>query len=352
MTTLEIDGWRPGSLRQSSSRKTELVVTLADGRKIATPLEWYPRLKAPRKAAREFRDHADGHPLAGPRRGPEHRRHAEGASKLERGAGQRVPCALVGEGPRGGDCRSPEIGSSPAPNPSPQGARESGRRLRQVSAAIDPGKDNKPLTAKSLGGFGREKLNNSTRRRQPWPAAQHRLDRHWGAWASRWRRSSQGRQLRERLEPHARQGRAAGQTGRARSSRRPAALAGLRCRVPDGLHRQGCRPGVLRQGRRRVRRQGQGCPGFRGLLVDLGRGIRRLPRAPCRAGRRPHRGAGQRQRQGGEGRQALRRRLRPEGGVRHGEALHPRFAPAASPSSARASCRASARSPTTSCSAW
>jgi hypothetical protein len=44
MSTLEID---VGDLRPSSVAftATELVVTLADGRRIATPLEWYPRLK-------------------------------------------------------------------------------------------------------------------------------------------------------------------------------------------------------------------------------------------------------------------------------------------------------------------
>ena len=43
MSTLEID---VGDLRASSVAftPTELVVTLADGRRIATPLEWYPRL--------------------------------------------------------------------------------------------------------------------------------------------------------------------------------------------------------------------------------------------------------------------------------------------------------------------
>ena len=45
MTTLEID---VGDLHASSVAftATELVVTLADGRRIATPLDWYPRLKA------------------------------------------------------------------------------------------------------------------------------------------------------------------------------------------------------------------------------------------------------------------------------------------------------------------
>ena len=45
MSTLEID---VGDLRPSSVEFTasELVVTLADGRKIATPLDWYPRLLA------------------------------------------------------------------------------------------------------------------------------------------------------------------------------------------------------------------------------------------------------------------------------------------------------------------
>ncbi len=45
MSTLEID---VGDLRPRAVEFTanELVVTLADGRKIATPLDWYPRLKA------------------------------------------------------------------------------------------------------------------------------------------------------------------------------------------------------------------------------------------------------------------------------------------------------------------
>lgn len=44
MTTLEID---VGDLhaRAVEFTVTDLVVTLADGRKIATPLDWYPRLK-------------------------------------------------------------------------------------------------------------------------------------------------------------------------------------------------------------------------------------------------------------------------------------------------------------------
>ena len=44
MTTLEID---VGDLhaRAVEFTATELVVTLADGRKIVTPLDWYPRLK-------------------------------------------------------------------------------------------------------------------------------------------------------------------------------------------------------------------------------------------------------------------------------------------------------------------
>jgi Protein of unknown function (DUF2442) len=50
MTTLEID---VGDLRARAVHftATELVVTLADGRKIATPLDWYPRLK--RASAKE-----------------------------------------------------------------------------------------------------------------------------------------------------------------------------------------------------------------------------------------------------------------------------------------------------------
>jgi hypothetical protein len=50
MTTLEID---VGSLhtRAVEFTATELVVTLVDGRKIATPLDWYPRLQ--RASAKE-----------------------------------------------------------------------------------------------------------------------------------------------------------------------------------------------------------------------------------------------------------------------------------------------------------
>jgi hypothetical protein len=52
MSTLEID---VGDLRPRSVAFTsdELVVTLADGRKIATPLEWYPRLMRATAAQRE-----------------------------------------------------------------------------------------------------------------------------------------------------------------------------------------------------------------------------------------------------------------------------------------------------------
>ena len=52
MSTLEID---VGDIRPISVAFTadELVVTLADGRRIATPLAWYPRLKNATAAARE-----------------------------------------------------------------------------------------------------------------------------------------------------------------------------------------------------------------------------------------------------------------------------------------------------------
>src|SRR5260370_33218148 len=51
MSTLEID---VGDIRPVSVAFTadELVVTLADGRKIATPLAWYPRLRDASAAAR------------------------------------------------------------------------------------------------------------------------------------------------------------------------------------------------------------------------------------------------------------------------------------------------------------
>jgi len=52
MSTLEIE---VGNLRPASVAftATELVVTLADGRRIATPLDWYPRLKAATTAQRQ-----------------------------------------------------------------------------------------------------------------------------------------------------------------------------------------------------------------------------------------------------------------------------------------------------------
>jgi hypothetical protein len=42
MTGIDTADLRPRSVEFTAS---ELVVTLADGRKIATPLDWYPRLK-------------------------------------------------------------------------------------------------------------------------------------------------------------------------------------------------------------------------------------------------------------------------------------------------------------------
>lgn len=52
MSTLEID---VGDLRTRSVTftATELVVTLADNRKIATPLDWYPRLQKASAAERQ-----------------------------------------------------------------------------------------------------------------------------------------------------------------------------------------------------------------------------------------------------------------------------------------------------------
>ena len=52
MSTLEIE---VGDIRPLSVAFTtdELMVTLADGRKIATPLAWYPRLRNANSAARE-----------------------------------------------------------------------------------------------------------------------------------------------------------------------------------------------------------------------------------------------------------------------------------------------------------
>ncbi len=52
MTTLELDvgDLKPRAVEFTAS---ELVVTLVDGRRIATPLEWYPRLQKASAAERE-----------------------------------------------------------------------------------------------------------------------------------------------------------------------------------------------------------------------------------------------------------------------------------------------------------
>ena len=52
MSTLEIE---VGDLRARTVEVTasELIVTLVDGRKITTPLDWYPRLKRASAAQRE-----------------------------------------------------------------------------------------------------------------------------------------------------------------------------------------------------------------------------------------------------------------------------------------------------------
>jgi hypothetical protein len=52
MSTLEIDV-RDLRVKAVAFTAAELVVTLADGRKISTPLDWYPRLKNASAAARE-----------------------------------------------------------------------------------------------------------------------------------------------------------------------------------------------------------------------------------------------------------------------------------------------------------
>jgi Protein of unknown function (DUF2442) len=59
MSTLEID---VGDLvaRDVAVTDSDVIVTLADGRKITTPLDWYPRLKA---ASKEQRAHYEIMPM-------------------------------------------------------------------------------------------------------------------------------------------------------------------------------------------------------------------------------------------------------------------------------------------------
>src|SRR3954470_7591026 len=78
MSTLEIEA---GDLRARlvEFTATELVVTLMDGRRIATPLEWYPTCKCLRGAAVQLRDPGDGDSLALSWRGSGRCRNVEGA---------------------------------------------------------------------------------------------------------------------------------------------------------------------------------------------------------------------------------------------------------------------------------
>jgi hypothetical protein len=58
---IDVDDIRPVSVAFTDN---ELVVTLADDRKVATPLAWYPRLRDAGSAARPVRVDADGYSLA------------------------------------------------------------------------------------------------------------------------------------------------------------------------------------------------------------------------------------------------------------------------------------------------
>jgi hypothetical protein len=64
MSTLEIDVGDIGPVSVAFTAD-ELVLTLADGRKIATPLAWYPRAAGCQcRDARALRADSDGHSLA------------------------------------------------------------------------------------------------------------------------------------------------------------------------------------------------------------------------------------------------------------------------------------------------
>ena len=87
--------------------------------------------------------------------------------------------------------------------------------------------------------------------------------------------------------------------------------------VLDRLDRQGPRAGLFRQGRRHRPRR-QDAEDLRRLLDHRGRGVGRDPRPAQAARRRLRRRAGQRQRQGDQGRQALGGALRPRGRLQDG----------------------------------
>ena len=144
---------------------------------------------------------------------------------------------------------------------------------------------------------------------------ENRLDRHGPHGLSHGRAAAQGRLRRLDLEPHPRQGRAAG--GQGRQDRRQA----LRSRTastccsrssPTGKDVEEVyfgKDGVVTSQRR------QAAEDLRRLLDHRGRGVRRDPRQAQGARRRFRRGAGVRQRQGDQGRPAvggaLRRRRPP-----------------------------------------
>jgi hypothetical protein len=101
MTTLEID---VGDLqaRAVEFTATELVVTLVDGRKIATPLDWYPRLQraSPKERANfeimpmgiHWPDIDEDSASPGCSRGGEHKRRLDGAAAVRRGESKSERC--------------------------------------------------------------------------------------------------------------------------------------------------------------------------------------------------------------------------------------------------------------------
>ena len=252
--------------------RTELVVTLTDGaqdRYAARSVHCELR-KRLRQTERAIRDHADGPTLAeSSHEDIEHRRHAEGAGAWN-ADGARLDMA--------DDFRYSVLRVDMTTTSRPPMVRGGLMRFRALGQRARPADEAFPLHHShddvELPRANARRVRANRRRHAMAGKHSHRLDRAGAHGRADGGVPGQGRQPGERLEPHAGQGRAAGQAGR--QDRRYAGGAGrLRCRVPDGLHRQGRRPGLLRQGRRRLRRQGQDAEDLRRLLLDLGRGIGR-----------------------------------------------------------------------------
>jgi hypothetical protein len=162
-------------------------------------------------------------------------------------------------------------------------------------------------------------LAQSRRTRDGRQHAEDRLDRHGAHGVPHGGAPAEEGPRRLDLESHPVEGRAAGEVGR--QGRGQALRArGLRRGVLHRVDRQGPRAGLLRGSWRGARPQRQGAGRIRRLLDHRARGVRRHPVAAEGPRLGFHRLPGERQRQGDQGRQAVRSGLGAGGAVSPGRA--------------------------------